>query len=170
MFAPLAAAPAEAFPEGAPWDAAEGNGCAACHFDGPVTPESDALAIEGLPERITPGRTYELRLRLEDDEMTTAGFLVSFRHAENPAGETAAGGERVETMGAMARSTAAGAGPTGEGRASWRLSWRAPDAIAGAVRIRLWGNAGNGDASPFGDRIHRRTIIREPVRSGVERP
>lgn len=155
-----------AFPEGAPWEAAGGEGCAECHFDAPPQERSPALEVLGLPSAPLPGERYLLTVRLEDERMVTAGFLLSAwqgaarTHAAG-AFEVAADGETgnptVETNGALARSTEAGLQPTGPGVAEWSVVWQAPEHIAD-IELEVWANAGNDDKSPFGDATHKRVF------------
>jgi len=156
------AGPAAAFPDGAPWSAAEKDGCMGCHFDGPLRDESRALTIEGLPERIQPETRYSLTLRLRGDSMETAGFLLKAEQTRGAIGRFEAGSEAVETKKALARSVDGEAGLESRDHAVWKLDWRAPARIDGPVRFILWANAGNGDASPFGDSVHRRIFLRAP--------
>jgi len=140
------------------------DGCAACHFDGPVHAESEALSLEGLPDRVGRGQSYELTVGLSDGTPEKAGFMIFFQHMSGPLGETASESVAVDTNGAKARSSAAGSSPDAPSSARWRLRWTAPDSIDGPVRITIWGNAANGDDSPFGDRIHRKVSLAQPKR------
>jgi len=151
-------AAAAAFPDGAPWEAAGQEGCVQCHFDAPAMESSEAVTVEGLPSTVTPGETYQLRVRLKGRDMAAAGFLLSARQAGGEAGTFRSGGPRTEANGAKARSTEEGATPETPGAAEWTLEWRAPEArSADPVALELWANAANGDESPFGDATHRRT-------------
>src|SRR5690606_16731495 len=126
------------------------RGCPQCHFDAPPVEDSAAIAIEGLPERATPGMRYEIVVRLTDAEMRNAGFLLSaWQGDKEPAGSFAAVDERTAVNGAQARSTKAGSAVRA-GVAEWALEWTAP-ADPEPVRFELWANAGNDDASPLGD-------------------
>lgn len=161
LLAPSAAA---AFPDPPPWDAAGGEGCAACHFDvEPIAP-SPALAIEGLPDALAPGTTYALELRLADPEMARAGFLISAEGRDGAVGRFVSVDGRTEAKDGLARSTAAGSRPAPSGSAAWRLEWVAPDRVDGPVRFVLRANAADGDGSPFGDRTHLRSRAVPPAR------
>jgi hypothetical protein len=148
-----------ASPDGAEWDAAsDPEGCLSCHLGAPELGESESLVIEGLPEQTSAGQSYDLTVILEDPALRNAGFLLTIRAAGQPAGSLAAVDDRVETNGASARSTWEGSFPEQPGRASWQLVWTAPAARGGtAIDLDLWGNAGNDDLSPLGDRPHHRT-------------
>jgi hypothetical protein len=154
----IAASPdARAFPDGAPWETADDpEGCRSCHFDSPDAADSQALGLDGLPERIVAGRSYALMLVLNDESLELAGFLLSVSAAGEPAGRLDAPDGTIETAGAQARSTRDGAEPKSSGLAVWQLHWTAPDELEQPVRFDVWANAGNDDESPFGDRTYHR--------------
>lgn len=154
----LAASPAAAFPDGAPWEVASGPGCPACHFDAPPTEDSPALAIEGLPARIAAGATYRLTLRLSVPGMARAGFLIAAWRGKTEAGRFTAADARSEAKDATARSTAAGLTLSAPGEAEWTLDWQAPARLDGPIRFVLWANAANGDNSPLGDETHGKSV------------
>lgn len=157
-----AAAPAVfAFPDGAPWEAAGGEGCVECHFDAPPEEPSAALSIHGLPPAASPGGRYSLTIRLADEDLVNAGFLLSAWLGPDGLGSLEAGrfeanDEKVATSGARARSSEEGSRPATPGVAEWTVVWRAPESLDAPIVFELWGNAGNDDKSPFGDRTHRR--------------
>jgi len=154
----LRSASAPASPDGAEWEIAnDPDGCLACHLGAPVTTESAALAIEGLPKQAVAGQTYRLTVTLLDPELENAGFLLAITAEAGSAGSLEAVDGRTETSGALARSTFDGTAPAEPGRAGWELEWIAPEAIEGPLRFDLWANAGNWDLSPLGDRLHRRS-------------
>lgn len=154
-----APAPAPAAPDGAEWETADNpQGCLACHLGAPVTTESEGLAIDGLPEKPVAGRTYTLSITLSDPELKNAGFLLRVAAAVGSPGTLAALDMTTETNGALARSTFEGTTPAETGTARWQLEWTAPAPVAGPLRFDLWGNAGNWDLSPLGDRLHRRSF------------
>lgn len=162
--AAVAAVPAViAFPDGAPWEAAGGEGCVECHFDAPPAESSAALSIRGLPSEASPGARYPLTVRLEDDALVNAGFLLSAWQAAGGIGSAEAGSfeavdEKVATAGARARSSEKGSRPASAGVAEWDVIWHAPAALESPILFELWANAGNDDKSPFGDATHRRVF------------
>ena len=148
--------------------------CTACHFDSVAKWDSDTLVLEGLPEMYEGGKTYELTVRLEDADMRIAGFLLSARTAgADPCGAPAGrlkpldrrtarlvyGVPPVEYLRSVSSEIEPHLAPT----AIWKLSWRAPDTADGQVAFHLAANAGNGDDSPFGDRVYRLEIILPPA-------
>lgn len=150
------AGPAAASPDGAPWDHYGGRGradCTECHFDAAALRQSEKLVLSGLPAAVEAGAAYDLTLTLRDDAMAAAGFLIASERAGAPAGVFETLEDGLEAEGATLRSTR----PrpfAGEGRAvSWRFRWTAPAELPDAVEFHIAANAGNDDASPFGDRI-----------------
>jgi len=150
---PACQSSAHAFPDGAPWNAVRDPGCADCHFDGEVHPAAGAVNIEGLPETVAPGGVYRLRITFDGgDADSRYGMLLSFLANGAEAGQFVSSGDGVEIKGAQVRSV------TGlEDRPPrWDAVWQAPETLpAEGVRVLLWANAGNGDGSPFGDRVYR---------------
>lgn len=161
---------AGAFPDGAPWEAAGAEGCAQCHFDAPAVENSEALTLEGLPERAFPGRSYLLTVRLRAKEMAAAGFLLSAWQGDAGAGRFSSAGPGSEARGARVRSTGAAAAPRPPGVAEWTVKWTAPAMTSephALIVVELWANAANGDRSPFGDTTHRR-VWRLPLEPADE--
>ena len=154
------AAPAWAFPDGAPWEVARAEGCVTCHFDSLPAEDAPALTLEGLPPRVNAGAAYDLTLRLADRAMARAGFLISAWQGEAGAGRFRGAEGRTEAYGAMARSTLAGSAPEPAGQAAWRLTWIAPARLEPPVVFEIWANAANGDDSPFEDRTYRTRLTR----------
>ena len=147
---------AAAFPDGAPWEAAEQEGCGQCHFDVPVVNDSSAVSIVGLPDRIVAGAVYRLTLELMADDMLRAGFLLSAKHGEEPGGRFTATDARTMTLNAQARSTQTGSVRSQSGKMLWTLEWTAPESIDRPIVLDVWTNSANDDNSPFGDATHHR--------------
>ena len=161
----IASAAASGSPQGAEWETLDKpDGCMSCHLalPGGNSTESAGLVIEGLPTAVVPGRRYDLTIVLRDPELLIGGFLLGITSTSAGAGVAAgpdagvleAADDHSEAMGARARSTRTGALPTTPGELRWTLVWTAPSPLAAPVRFDLWGNAGNDDLSPLGDRIH----------------
>lgn len=148
---------AGAFPDGAPWGAAipaaEQN-CSSCHFDADPIVESAALRVRGLPQRPTPGKTYELEVVLDDPDTVVAGFQLIAQAADERAGTLHSSLTGVESIGAAARSTAPIAN---RAPAAWTIEWRTPDRFDADVVFYVAASAANDDGSPLGDTIHFRT-------------
>lgn len=157
--AALAAGAAAAYPEGAPWGAADpdaAESCSSCHFDDEPRRNSDALSIEGLPETAVQGREYELLVRLTDDSAAVSGFQLIATAPGGPAGDFRSEDDDVETIGAASRSIRPAAG----GRyVNWTLTWRAAAAPGRPVVMYLAASSANDDRSPFGDTIHYRSFV-----------
>ena len=142
-----------AFPDGAPWDMGMTDGCTLCHFEGEAITGSAALQISGLPEQITAGERYHLTVVFDEPQAATTGMMIAAwltspdGSDERPAGIMENMDATIEVRGNRARSTQAAR--------QWDMIWQAPDQPkAESVSFILWGNAANGDESPFGDHIH----------------
>jgi len=145
-------------PDGAPWGSAAPGGpqsCADCHFDHEPAAASAAVSLRGLPDRLEPGKVYDLVLAFAG-AAPAVGFQAAAKSGAAPAGAFAASDDGVETKGAEIRS--ASPVEAQEGGAVWAMRWRAPDEPGGAVDFYLAVNAGNDDRSPFGDQIHLRSF------------
>jgi len=148
---------ARAFPDGAPWGAANPaaeQNCATCHFDADPIRDSEALVISGLPLYFVPGAIYDLKIVLEDPDTVTAGYQLIAQAANHEAGTFSSTEAAVEFIGAVIRSTAP---VRSDGRVLWKVDWRAPAAIVSPVVFYVAASAANDDGSPFGDTIHYRS-------------
>lgn len=148
---------AQAFPDGAPWGAANPaaeQDCAACHFGNEPVLASDNLALSGLPKKLEAGVTYDLAITFEHPGIVTAGFQVIAQAAEQDAGKFTASADNIEFIGSSIRSTM----PLRmSGRALWEIQWHAPEKISGPIDFFVAASAANDDGSPFGDTIHFRS-------------
>ena len=165
---------AAAYPEGAPWGAANpeaAESCSSCHHAyGPVH-DSGALSIAGLPRTAVAGASYELRLRFAAEGAEVAGFQLLVA-ADGDAGTLRSDDPAVESIGAASRSTVPSAAAEG---ACWTLHWRAPRDVGAVVTLYLAAAEANADQSPLGDRIHyksfRLDVVRAPdARMGAAAP
>ena len=146
-----------AFPDGAPWGAANPDAeqnCVTCHFGADPVRDSAALSIDGLPQETAPGAVYALQIILEDPELVIAGFQIVARAEDQQAGTFTTTIDHVEFIGAAIRSTAP---IRGDARVSWAIEWRAPEVIASPIVFYVAASAANNDGSPFGDKIHFRS-------------
>ena len=145
---------AVAYPEGAPWGAAnpksEAN-CATCHFDNEALQNSRALVVEGLPEEVAPDTSYELIVVFENPEGVAAGFQLIVWSDDSEAGTFTSAAENTEAVGSAIRSTAP---VIKEGSVSWAFRWKAPAIITKPITFYLAATAANHDLSPLGDRVH----------------
>ncbi len=148
---------ARAFPDGAPWGAANPTAeqnCATCHFDADPIRDSEALVISGLPLNPAPGTIYELKIILEDPDTVTAGFQLIAQAADQEAGAFVSTEAGIEYIGAVIRSTVPLRSDAG---VSWDVEWRAPTVIVSPIVFYIAASAANDDGSPFGDTIHFRS-------------
>jgi hypothetical protein len=148
---------ARAFPDGAPWGAANPAAeqhCATCHFESDPVRESSSLLIKGLPARLVSGQTYELQISFDDPGIVIAGFQLFAHAGKEEAGTFASSDNNIEIIGAAIRSTAPA---RSEGGVSWSIEWRAPDEVTLPIVFYIAATAANDDGSPFGDTIHYRS-------------
>ncbi len=148
---------ARAFPDGAPWGAANPaaeQNCATCHFDAEPIRDSEALVISGLPLHPAPGTIYELKIILADPDTVTAGFQLIAQAANHEAGTFFSTEAEVEFIGAVIRSTAP---LRSDAAVAWEVEWRAPSTVVSTVVFYVAASAANDDGSPFGDTIHFRS-------------
>lgn len=149
---------AGAYPEGAPWGAADPNAeenCATCHFDNAAVHDSAALSIEGLPEKLAADKTYDLVITFENSNGVAAGFQLIALLENQDAGTFDSESENTETAGSAIRSTAP---VVKENSVSWALQWHTPATIDSVVIFHLAATSANHDQSPLGDRVHFRSF------------
>ena len=148
---------ARAFPDGAPWGAANPaaeQNCATCHFGADPVRDSEALVIGGLPRQPAPGAIYELEIVFEGPDTVIAGFQLIAQAVNQQAGTFVSSVADVEFIGAAIRSTAPIRCDEG---VSWAVEWRAPGVVASTIVFYVAASAANDDGSPFGDTIHFRS-------------
>lgn len=146
-----------AFPDGAPWGAANPAAeqhCATCHFGSEPIRDSGALRIVGLPAQAMAGEIYHLQVVFDDPQVVTAGFQLIADAQGQEAGTFASQETGIEFIGAAIRSTVTTKTEKG---ISWSVDWRAPVDLASPITFYLAASAANDDGSPFGDTIHYRS-------------
>ena len=146
-----------AHPDGAPWGAARpsaSENCASCHFDSEVISDSPLLHVEGLPQDPEPGKTYDLRVTLDDARAVVVGFQLIAQAEDDQAGAFVSTVANVESIGAATRSTTP---VKNDGTVSWALQWLAPIEPGLPIVFYVAASAANDDGSPLGDRIHFRS-------------
>lgn len=156
---------ARAYPEGAPWGAADPGAdehCASCHWERQPVLTSRALDIDGLPKRVDPGREYVLTLTLTGTDATISGFQVIASADGQPAGGFSSADRDVEPAPFAASLRSSAPRPATGNMARWRFVWRAPARLNGTITLHAAASAANDDGSPFGDRIHYRQFDLEP--------
>ena len=144
--------------------------CEACHFGEPLNDAPGALEVLGFPERYVPGSRYDLRIRLRHPELRAAGFQAAVRSPDGQGGSDAGTLEPLDDRVSATlyeyvtylSQSANGAAATDS--AEWKISWTAPASRTGVV-LNVAGNAADGDASQFGDRVYSlelRSEMQEP--------
>ena len=112
-----------AYPEGAPWGAADPNAeenCTTCHFDNEAVQNSSELTVEGLPDELAPDTTYELTVTFDNLEGVAAGFQLIAWGDDPNTGNFMSEADNTETVGSAIRSTSP---IVKEGSVSWTLRW-----------------------------------------------
>lgn len=154
VFAAIHCRDVQAFPDGAPWGAANPaaeQDCATCHFGDQPVSDSAALVLRGLPDKATAGETYDLEVAFTHADIVIAGFQLIALSAGQSAGTFRASTDDLEYIGASIRSVV----PNDvAGHAVWHIQWQAPDTLDSQIEFYLAASAANDDGSPFGDTIH----------------
>lgn len=146
---------AGAYPEGAPWGAANpeaDESCDSCHYYYDPVHASAALTVDGLPASAIAGQEYRLTVRFSNDDAASSGFQLMADGAEPQGGTFRSEDVDIESIGSAVRSTATRLRVDG---LEWTLWWRAPDATD-TLRFFVAASSANDDQSPFGDTIHYR--------------
>ena len=156
----LAALPlaALAYPEGAPWGAADPSAkenCSTCHFDYDAKLDSKSVRIDGLPESPAAGESYEFVIRFDDPNAAVAGFQMLARATEGGAGTFSSDESAIEAGESGIRSTDPSMNDNG---VVWTIDWTAPESPGNTIRFFLAVTGSNDDGSPFGDQIHFRSF------------
>jgi len=158
------------YAEGAPPGFSGGfteQSCDACHFHAAPNAGPGRLALDGVPDRFTPGEPYRATISLTHAGMKLAGFQLSARFKDDgaQAGTLAAESISPARVGVETQSGVQYAGQRREGAAlmardesRWTVIWTAPSASR-TVIFHLAANAANGDDRADGDYVY--TITRE---------
>jgi hypothetical protein len=147
---------AKAYPDGAPWGAANPDAeenCSSCHFDGEAQRDSPALSVEGLPGALSADTLYELLVTFDNPEGVAAGFQMIAGAGDETAGIFTSETDNTETAGSAIRSTAP---VQNKGPVTWSLQWHTPKVIDTTITIYLAASAANSDQSALGDNIYFR--------------
>ena len=148
-----------AYPEGAPWGAANpqaDESCSSCHFGGEPVMNSAALTIAGLPPDGEAGQSYPLTITFAHPDAVVSGFQLIAAGNGTAAGTFTSDEEDIETVGEAARSTVA---RKAAGTWTWQLVWHAPDPFVLPLVFYVAASVANDDLSPFGDTIHYRQYV-----------
>jgi len=139
--------------------------CHHCHFDYPLNDNPGTLSVKGLTGSFFPDSVYEITVSTTRSGLQRAGFQLSARYSTGKqAGSFQHVSDRTEFTGVDQRMvqyvqhSPGGTVPVSTGRAEWKVLWRAPAAASDTVYLHVAANAGNGDASEFGDYINTREI------------
>ncbi len=137
--------------------------CHACHFDGALNDAAGALTVEGWRGAFVPDSSYTMRVVLHRPGMRRAGFQLSMRtEAGEQAGQFTATNPNtaVDEAGGIQyiRHTPEGTLDIRGDTAVWSFEWASPEAPL-PIYIHVSANAGNGDASEFGDATYQSELV-----------
>lgn len=139
--------------------------CRLCHFDDDLNAPGGSLTLDGVPATYTPGRRYEITVRIARAEIVRGGFEIAARFASGPQAGRQAGtwhidAPRLQTVTSQTdpslvfvQHTTAGTDASTPGSVTWTFAWTAPVSDA-PVQFNVAANAANDDASPLGDFIY----------------
>ncbi len=136
------------------------DSCHSCHFDYPLNPQDGSLHVEGIPESYRAGKSYTISIHLKRDGLGQAGFQMSSRFEDgSQAGSFSANSDllqftETDKSTQYIQHSAKGSKTTARTSSGWEVRWTAPETAAGPVIFNIAANAGNGDASAFGDFIY----------------
>lgn len=146
------------------------DSCLACHSGNSVNVAGGRLSLRGLPERYTPGETYELELALSRPKMAAAGFQLATRRTgdRTQAGRIRISAEDSARVGLLdergvqfAHHLLADTVPPDSETVRWKLSWTAPE-VAVPIVVHGAAVAGDGDESQLGDYVYTLEATAEP--------
>lgn len=153
-------------PEGPPPAYTGGFGeptCHECHFDAELNAGTGTLELDGLPAHTRPGATHRVTIRLAHPDMLRAGFMLSTRTRDGAQAGTLRATDARATVTdangvAYAHHTYAGTAVDTD-TSNWVVEWTADGVASGdSVYVHVTANAGNDDASPFGDYIYAKSV------------
>ncbi len=139
--------------------------CHSCHFDYDLNQEGGSLTVDGLDDILEPGKSYDVTVIVESEQLEIGGFQMTARFEDGTqAGEfewsgdrlifTPSVGEEVQYL----QHSREGTSPTAEREVSWNFTWQAPEHSAPVI-FNIAANAGNDDDSSFGDWIYAEEIV-----------
>ena len=142
-----------AFPDGAPWGAADPKSpkaCTSCHFDSDPVASSQAITMTGWPARLASATAVGLTIQFTEPNAEIVGFEIA-----SGSGAFALGQRGVEVLGPAARSVVPIVNDDG---VSWQLNWQTSEPIEVLIVFLVAVLAANNDESPFGDTVHFRSF------------
>ncbi|HEX8335079.1 MAG TPA: choice-of-anchor V domain-containing protein, partial [Pyrinomonadaceae bacterium] len=136
--------------------------CSDCHT---VPAQSGGTLALGVPDRYTPGQTYDITVTHASADPTRLrwGFqMTALDAADQKAGAFAPSdghtrvinGEGPFPSREYVEHTSAGTFPGQQSGANWSFKWTAPAEDVGPVTFYLAGNQADGDGSSAGDNIY----------------
>lgn len=154
----------KAYPEKLPGTFTGGFGeetCHSCHFDYPLNPGEGSLEVKGIPDSYAADNIYTFVISLHRKELGRAGFQISSRFEDGrQAGSFYIGADSsnlmftdVNTKVQYLQHSEEGSKTRSQSEHKWTIRWHAPETNGESILFNVAANAGNGDASEFGDFI-----------------
>ncbi|MDX1586189.1 MAG: choice-of-anchor V domain-containing protein [Balneolaceae bacterium] len=133
--------------------------CHSCHFDYPLNPEEGSLSLNGIPENYEKEKTYTITVTVSREDLGQAGFQITSRFSNGKQAGSFSGNSdqvqftRTENQIEYLQHSLKGSKVNNSTTQSWEFIWEAPSNYRGEIIFNIAANAGNGDASAFGDYI-----------------
>ncbi len=104
----------------------------------------------------TPGETYQIAIKLDDQDMNDAGFQITARTADNNFKGQFMVNNNTKTVGTNDQYvTHTSPASSFEGNTqTWEIDWEAPSSSEGEITFYAAGNAANGNGNSSGDNIY----------------
>ncbi|WP_281300709.1 MULTISPECIES: choice-of-anchor V domain-containing protein [unclassified Iodidimonas] len=153
--------PSMAYSDGPPWySVQERDGCASCHWGRDVVRNSVAIKLQGLPDTVMPGMSYDLQFSFNEGDPNHLGFLAGVMADKKPVGLMKTDWANIHTNQSSARSGSPDFSQSNHHPGQWTLTWTAPDTLSQIKPLELiiWVNQADGGGSQMGDIIHQKTI------------
>lgn len=143
--------------------------CHSCHFDYDLNWKEGELRVQGIPESVEAGKSYEIELIITRADMGKSGFQMTsrFKNGRQAGSFYIKENERVMFTKQVPDSleylqhSVKGTEPVKEGKNIWAVIWKAPMSVGDSIYFNIASNAANGDQSEFGDWIYGKEFVVE---------
>ena len=138
--------------------------CTQCHADAKNRPAE--FVIEGLPQKVEPGKTYKITIKITKGPKSLGAAYGGFAMAAS------AGKFQPIDQNTLIAKTPTGQefithSKAGSMKREWTFEWQAPQSCNGEIKFEVSVIAANGDGSPVGDAYAHKVII---VKCGAAQP
>jgi len=143
--------------------------CRSCHFDYDLNMDGGTLSVEGLQNTYQSGKSYEITVKLQAEQLEIGGFQFTSRFEDgNQVGDFSWDGKHLMFTPSISdevkflQHSAEGTEPTSENEIYWTFTWTAPEENDEKVILNIAANSGNYDDSSFGDWIYAKELTLRP--------